>query len=362
MEVIDFKKLLREERKRAKQKKKERESQKAVKVPSEDEKKEREDDSVVRGSNGGKRAPARYNWEYSDGFLGFRALSLRTLCDDPRSISYSPKALEDQTPELLKTNEDESAINGSNVLAPDFATRTTNTVAPMSPEIALINWLRDLPSGDSGLGEWKVMSYGKRRVCMFGEETDAPLPPPLMEIANELVKQNVFPPSSCPPPNHVLLNEYQPGQGIFPHTDGPRYEHRTATLSLGSDVLIEFTKRFTSSEIGSAQQKTIANSAGGDDHGEKGENGNSAPLSDAGDQSSSAFPIQVLLESGSILVFQGDAYLNYCHGIRMDVLRDTTTDHCLNAPSGKIIPRGLRYSLTFRHKKTETKPNTRENS
>eukprot|EP00533_Pseudo-nitzschia_delicatissima_P014646 CAMPEP_0197274992 /NCGR_PEP_ID=MMETSP1432-20130617/13374_1 /TAXON_ID=44447 /ORGANISM="Pseudo-nitzschia delicatissima, Strain UNC1205" /LENGTH=93 /DNA_ID=CAMNT_0042740855 /DNA_START=69 /DNA_END=350 /DNA_ORIENTATION=+ len=66
-------------------------------------------------------------------------------------------------------------------------------------------------------------------------------------------------------------------------------------------------------------------------------------------------PIQILLESGSLLVFDDDAYLNYCHGIEMDVYRDITKDNCLNATPGKVIPRGLRYSMTFRHKKTETK-------
>jgi len=43
-------------------------------------------------------------------------------------------------------------------------------------------------------------------------------------------------------PNHVLINEYRPGQGILPHTDGPRYFPRVATLSLGSSAVMEFHK------------------------------------------------------------------------------------------------------------------------
>ena len=379
MEAIDYKKLLREERKRAKQKKKERESQNVVKVPLDTKKKEQEV-SVDGNScdNDGKKADARYNWEYPDGFLGFGELILKSMCEYPRSISYSSTALEKQTPEAPNTNKNESVTitNESNIS--EACAVDSNTVKPVSPESALVNWLQNLPSGDSGLGEWKVMSYGKRRVCMFGEEEtdDGVLPPPLAEIARELVKRNVFPSSSsCPPPNHVLLNEYQPGQGILPHTDGPLYEQITATLSLGSDIVIEFTKRLASNEIGTSSKqattktKTAAiateSKDGGDDHCERKEANNSHRTGKDNngtnnnirrdDRSSSSAPIQVLLESGSLLVFQEDAYVNYCHGIAMDVWRDVTTDDCLNAPSGKMVPRGLRYSLTFRHKKAETK-------
>jgi hypothetical protein len=382
MEAIDYNKLLREERKRAKQKKKERELLKAVKVPLDTKKKEKEDSVDGSADKDEKKADAQYCWEYPDGFLGFGELTLKSICEDPRSISYSSMVLEKRAPETPNTNENESVTvtNESNdsescVVVP---TRIGNNIMkPVSPGKALVNWLQNLPSGNSGLGEWKVMSYGKRRVCMFGEEEtdDGLLPPPLAEIARELVKLNVFPPSSsCPPPNHVLLNEYQPGQGILPHTDGPLYEHRTATLSLGSDVVIEFTKRLASNEIGTSAKQTttttiVMDSNLGDDHRERKQansnhrtgkdntdnNNNSRRLDTGNDQLSSSAPIQVLLESGSLLVFQEDAYMNYCHGIAMDVWRDVTTDHCLNAPSGKIVHRGLRYSLTFRHKKTEMK-------
>lgn len=313
MEAIDFKRLLREERKRAKQK--------ATEAPS--DKKNENGGSIDQGYKNGKAEAQCNHWGYSNGFLGFGQLALKCICQNPSSISYSSTALE--------------------ISNCPTASGTTSDHATISPEEALLNWLQNIPSGETGLGEWKVMSYGKRRVCMFGEETGGSLPPPLEEIAQELVKREVFPASLIP--NHVLLNEYQPGQGILPHTDGPRYEHRTATLSLGSDVVIEFSKRLSSSEIGSTRSN----------HGA--ENGNSDDALESGDgnPSSSVAPIQILLESGSLLVFDGDAYLNYCHGIEMDVWRDVTTDKCLNAASGKIVPRGLRYSLTFRHKKGEAK-------
>jgi alkylated DNA repair protein alkB homolog 6 len=38
------------------------------------------------------------------------------------------------------------------------------------------------------------------------------------------------------------VNEYAPDGGILPHTDGPRYIPRVATLSLGEASLMEFRR------------------------------------------------------------------------------------------------------------------------
>ena len=46
-----------------------------------------------------------------------------------------------------------------------------------------------------------------------------PLPGWVGTVCDALVRSGVFPPDA--PPNHVLLNEYQPGQGIDAHRDGP---------------------------------------------------------------------------------------------------------------------------------------------
>uniref|UniRef100_A0A914LVA9 Fe2OG dioxygenase domain-containing protein n=1 Tax=Meloidogyne incognita TaxID=6306 RepID=A0A914LVA9_MELIC len=41
-------------------------------------------------------------------------------------------------------------------------------------------------------------------------------------------------------PNHVLVNEYLPGQGILPHTDGPAFFPKISTITLGSHALLDF--------------------------------------------------------------------------------------------------------------------------
>ena len=43
-------------------------------------------------------------------------------------------------------------------------------------------------------------------------------------------------------PNHVLLNKYEPGQGIMAHTDGNLYFPCVAIVSLGSSCVMDFYK------------------------------------------------------------------------------------------------------------------------
>ncbi|XP_023706518.1 alpha-ketoglutarate-dependent dioxygenase alkB homolog 6 [Cryptotermes secundus] len=41
-------------------------------------------------------------------------------------------------------------------------------------------------------------------------------------------------------PNHVLVNEYQPGEGIMPHLDGPLFYPTVTTISCGSHTMLNF--------------------------------------------------------------------------------------------------------------------------
>ncbi|KAG9239236.1 hypothetical protein BJ875DRAFT_220575 [Amylocarpus encephaloides] len=40
-------------------------------------------------------------------------------------------------------------------------------------------------------------------------------------------------------PNHVLINEYKPSQGIMPHRDGSAYHPVVCTVSLGSSITLD---------------------------------------------------------------------------------------------------------------------------
>mmetsp|Transcript_32307 Transcript_32307/g.55886 ORF Transcript_32307/g.55886 Transcript_32307/m.55886 type:complete len:270 (-) Transcript_32307:12-821(-) len=102
--------------------------------------------------------------------------------------------------------------------------------------------------------EDKVLQYGispstrwvdvrNRRLQMWGgtvtyQGLDNPeeLPAWLKIFSRKLTQEGVF----AAEPNHVLINEYQPGQGILPHTDGPAYFPLVATVSLGSPAMYVF--------------------------------------------------------------------------------------------------------------------------
>lgn len=270
---MDFTQLLRDAKRQAK-----RSERKGSTVEEDDLEQTARCDKATTRPLHSSAPPASPTWNDDHNVsLRLDKLNLQRVCSAPNSIFYSPASLADSRP--------------------------------------LAQWLLEIPQGDSGLDEWKTMKYGKRKVCMMGEKR--PLPPPLSTMAQQLVEVGIFP--NDQPPNHVLLNEYQPAQGILSHTDGPLYASRTATLSLGSDVVFEFSKRLATDEIGTSTDET--------------------------NQS-----VSIVLHADSLIVFEDDAYLQYCHGIKMDVWEDTTGTNCLNAPAGIVVPRGRRFSLTFRHR------------
>eukprot|EP00979_Chaetoceros_neogracilis_P019262 scaffold12081_cov308-Chaetoceros_neogracile.AAC.2 len=219
----------------------------------------------------------------------------------------------------------------------------------------LMEWLHQLPHAsntdtehtrtrtrtnqDHCNGKWTRLKFSQRNVALidFGcyasfntDGTSAPFIPPLLQkLSQILVDIKAFPPSH--PPNHVLINDYQGHEGILPHTDGPIYLDRTATLSIaGGDVLFHFTERNRDND--------------NDNDG----NGNGNKNNDKG---SSVMQVK-LHGNGSLVVFTNDAYTNHCHSIhdRIHNLVEYAGTNCANAPTGEAVRRGHRMSLTFRHK------------
>lgn len=90
----------------------------------------------------------------------------------------------------------------------------------------------------------------KRRVQHYGYRYDlkarrvtsemylGQLPSWLERIANQLQADGLI----DIPPDQVIINEYEPGQGITPHVDcEPCFGHRIFSLSLGGAAVMEFT-------------------------------------------------------------------------------------------------------------------------
>jgi len=178
---------------------------------------------------------------------------------------------------------------------------------------------------DKNGSDFKQLSA--RRVAVYGQLPAGmdsacvpikPLPKWLENVANALCSAGVFE----DPPNNVLVNSYLPTGGIFHHTDGPAYASKVAVLSIGGPVKLGFRKRLRSSEIGSITQ-----------------------LQDAA---------AVILAPNSLLVFQGDMYNQFTHGIEEGVEKEIIDHLVINCfktqpAEGMHIDRNSRLSLTFRH-------------
>lgn len=138
------------------------------------------------------------------------------------------------------------------------------------------------------------------------------IPQWLQKYIDRIALYNIF---GMNKPNHVLVNEYLPGQGIMPHTDGPLFYPTVSTISCGSHTILEFFEN----------------------------NENRAKICD------------LLLERRSLVVLQDDMYSKYLHSIS-EVEEDTIQQHCVNLKEchekfceKSVLKRNTRISLTIRY-------------
>jgi alkylated DNA repair dioxygenase AlkB len=98
--------------------------------------------------------------------------------------------------------------------------------------------------------------------------------------------------------DQLIVNEYEPGQGIAPHVDCvPCFGDTVVSISLGSPCILAMSRRGTAEKV------------------------------------------PVLLEPGSLLVMAGESRYEWLHGIA-----PRKTDRY----NGRTVARGRRVSLTFR--------------
>ncbi|KAI5214243.1 alpha-ketoglutarate-dependent dioxygenase alkB homolog 6 isoform X2 [Manis pentadactyla] len=129
------------------------------------------------------------------------------------------------------------------------------------------------------------------------------------------------------PANHVLVNQYLPGEGIMPHEDGPLYYPTVSTISLGSHTMLDlYEPRQPKDDDPTEQPRTPPGPA-----------------------------TSLLLEPRSLLVLRGTAYTRLLHGIaaaRVDALDAASLPPnaaaCPSARPGARLVRGTRVSLTIR--------------
>ncbi|OSS51017.1 hypothetical protein B5807_04401 [Epicoccum nigrum] len=117
----------------------------------------------------------------------------------------------------------------------------------------------------------------------------APLPAYLINpIVPRFKDLGIFEQTPHQQPNHVLINEYKPGEGIMPHEDGKAYASVVATVSLGGTVCLSLTQKPGS---------------GNEDPGAKHE------------EETWKVPTRILQEPRSLLITTGDAYESLLHGV-----------------------------------------------
>ncbi|XP_052272949.1 alpha-ketoglutarate-dependent dioxygenase alkB homolog 6-like isoform X2 [Dreissena polymorpha] len=152
------------------------------------------------------------------------------------------------------------------------------------------------------------------------------LPQWLKTYADQIAKLEVF---EGKVPNHVLVNEYEAGQGIMPHVDGPLYFPVVSTISLGSHTLLDF---YAPMPIEDAVHVSQAASTSFEDR----------------------FMCSILLQPRSLVLVCEDMYKVYLHGI-VERKADTVThdvanlEKCQGLTMGDCLDRARRVSLTIRH-------------
>lgn len=133
--------------------------------------------------------------------------------------------------------------------------------------------------------------------------------------------------------NHVLVNEYLPGQGIMPHTDGPLFHPVISTISCGSHTVL----RFYENDTDVTMDETV-----------------DCPVP----ESNRKLVCQLLIERRSLLILKDDMYSKYLHSIGEQTHDIITTElanlkQCSNTELknhvGEAVERNRRISLTIRH-------------
>lgn len=183
-----------------------------------------------------------------------------------------------------------------------------NSISPIQGLTYLPNYITNLEVKTliESINAEPWLSDIKRRVQHYGYKYDykarsidysmflGPLPKWALPMAQRLYSE-----SHCSIiPDQLIINEYEPGQGIANHIDcEPCFGDTIISISLGSSCIMDFINSITKQKI------------------------------------------ELLLESGSLVVLSGEARHNWTHGIaqrKKDISNGVKTD------------RNLRISMTFR--------------
>ncbi|EAR83837.1 2OG-Fe(II) oxygenase family oxidoreductase (macronuclear) [Tetrahymena thermophila SB210] len=240
-------------------------------------------------------------------------VSNNKLLKDENSFQAREFKLEDNQFSSQVENLEVHKVDGINTVyyLKDFIT--------LRDEQSINDEIYDLPTNS-----WVDLTYSNRRlqkwggdVTQKGLENQKSLPTFLEALSAKLYQSKISPKK----PNHVLLNEYQKGVGIMPHTDGPLYFPWVNSISLGSDCIFKFYKDMQSYRDGVEQAR-------------------------------------VLLEKRSLVIFTDEAYKEYLHTIDdltsdivlLQIDQDESSNDLIKVVKSNV----LNFSLTNLKKQIES--------
>lgn len=175
------------------------------------------------------------------------------------------------------------------IYEPDFVSPQEET--KLLQKIDAAPWLTDLRRRVQHYG----FRYDYKKRTISENDRIAPLPLWVMPLAERLQDENYL----GAMPDQLIINEYEPGQGIAPHIDRDCFGNRIAAVSLSGDCLLRLH-------------------APDDKHGQD-------------------FDVAVLHRS--LMVYTGEGRTKWRHGI---------SARQSDKQNGKEIKRARRISLTFR--------------
>lgn len=210
----------------------------------------------------------------------------------------------------------------------------------VAEEAQMLQFIKDTPQElKSKLTKRTVQEWG----CTMCEEcqksfvSDANMPPWVQEALDMQIYDGLFTPTTFP--NSVRIHEYEQGEGIGPHCDGPIYVPMVTVLSLASTCLMSFYPRQGLYESHPMDHYNDTFKF------EEGKIGQQVPLQ------------SVVLEPRSLLIFSGEGYYHYPHGVSdkaqddlsPDLVGEVVNRKFLRNKEVQCIPRTFRASITTRN-------------
>ncbi|ORY76561.1 hypothetical protein BCR35DRAFT_332817 [Leucosporidium creatinivorum] len=121
-------------------------------------------------------------------------------------------------------------------------------------------------------------------------------------------------------PNHCLVNEYLPGQGIMAHTDGPAYSPLVSTLSLGSHSILTLRPRRSHTNPSTSNSTSPPTELTPEPSTSTTLPPLTAPSPPNADDPP---PLSIFLPARSLILLSEELYSDWMHGIEADIKLDT---------------------------------------